>query len=82
MQIAIAQENEYNRLQLTKAQIEQAKNRAIDRAAHKRERAPARDPQRVPVLDAARHADSGAGGGVAGVLPAALARVAHRAAES
>lgn len=37
MQIAIAQENENNRLQLAKAQIEQAKNRAIDRAAHKRE---------------------------------------------
>lgn len=37
MQIAIAQENENNRLQLTKAQIDQAKNRAIDRAAHKRE---------------------------------------------
>ena len=33
MQIAIAQENENNRLQLAKAQIEQAKNRAIERAA-------------------------------------------------
>jgi ABC-2 type transport system permease protein len=37
MQIAIAQENENNRFQLAKAQIEQQKQRAIERAAHKRE---------------------------------------------
>ncbi|MBL8724943.1 MAG: Gldg family protein [Planctomycetes bacterium] len=37
MQIAIAQENENNRLTLAKAQIEQKKQRAIERAAHQRE---------------------------------------------
>lgn len=37
IQIAIAQENENNRLQLAKAQIEQKKQRAIERAAHQRE---------------------------------------------
>ncbi|MBM4062009.1 MAG: hypothetical protein FJ265_13070 [Planctomycetes bacterium] len=37
MQIAIAQENENARLQLAKAQIERDKQRAIERAANKRE---------------------------------------------
>lgn len=37
IQIAIAQENENNRLQLAKAQIEQKKQRAVERAAHQRE---------------------------------------------
>jgi ABC-2 type transport system permease protein len=37
MQIAIAQENENNRFQLAKAQIDRDKQRAIERAAHRRE---------------------------------------------